>query len=176
MNKLLIPKSKNIIITGDSNENQFTRGETNVMNIANNYDLYQLITEPTSITENSSTLIDLLLTNNPQNILYSAVCEPFLDVNIRYHRPIIALLNVTKPKSPLIHRKIWLYDRGDFDSFRNKIKNTHWDNIHNTNNTMEEITDGITDKILESASESIPNRVITVRNNELPWLTNNIKN
>ena len=168
-------KIKIIIITGDFNENQFTRGETKLMNITNNYDLHQLITEPTSITENSSTLIDLLLTNNPLNILYSAVCEPFLDVNIRYHRPIIALLNVTKPKSPLIHRKIWLYDRGDFDSFRNKIKNTQWDNILNANNTMEEITGDITDKILEMASEFIPNRIITVRNNELPWLTNNIK-
>ena len=40
---------------------------------------------------------------------------------------------------------------------------------------MEEITGDITDKILEMASEFIPNRIITVRNNELPWLTNNIK-
>ena len=94
------------------------------MNITNNYDLHQLITEPTSITENSSTLIDLLLTNNPLNILYSAVCEPFLDVNIRYHRPIIALLNVTKPKSPLIHRKYGCTTGGTSTASEIKLK-TH---------------------------------------------------
>ena len=168
-------KIKNIIITGDFNENQLVHGETKIMNISKNYDLYQLITEPTSFAENSMTLIDLLFTNNPQNIQYSGVCEPFLDVNIRYHRPIIALLNVTKPKNSTTRRKIWLYDRGDFKSFRNKIKNAQWENILDTNATMEEITELMTDKILEKASESIPNRVITVRNNDLPWLTNNIK-
>ena len=102
-------KIKNILITGDLNENQLNSAGTKIKNISSNYDFYQLITEPTSITENSSTLIDLLLTNNPQNITYSAVCEPFLGVNIRYHRPIVALINSPKQTDFIVRRKIWLW-------------------------------------------------------------------
>ena len=88
-------KIKNILITGDFNEDQLNCRNTKISNILNNYDLHQLISEPTSLSENTSTLIDLLLTNNPHNVIYSAVREPFLDVNVRYHRPIVALINAT---------------------------------------------------------------------------------
>ncbi|KAK3094860.1 hypothetical protein FSP39_007176 [Pinctada imbricata] len=63
---------KHILITGDFNENQLTSGDTKIKNISNNFGLTQLITEPTSFSENASTLIDLLLTNDPDKIVYSS--------------------------------------------------------------------------------------------------------
>ena len=168
-------KIKNILITGDLNENQLNSADTKIKNISSNYDFYQLITEPTSITENSSTLIDLFLTNNPQNITYSAVCEPFLDVNIRYHRPIVALINSPKQTDFIVRRKIWLYNRGDYENFRSNIGNKEWDPLFNNQLSIDEITKNLTDTVLKLAADSIPNRIIAIRNNDLPWITSDIK-
>ena len=33
----------------------------------------------------------------------------------------------------------------------------------------------LTDKMLEAVSETIPNKTITVRQNDLPWINNNIR-
>jgi hypothetical protein len=41
---------------------------------------------PTFVTEHSSSLLDLVLVNNPHSILYSEVGPPLLD-QTRYHMP-----------------------------------------------------------------------------------------
>ena len=168
-------KIKNIIITGDFNENQLSNNESKINNLTSNFNLFQIISEPTCVSESTSTLIDLLITNNPSNILYSAVCEPFLDVNTRYHRPIISLINSEKPKTTVTHRKIWLYQQGDFNKYRNKLESTDWDSIIDSSEDINEIAQKFTDKILDIASDSIPNRIISCRKNDLPWITNEIK-
>ena len=48
---------------------------------------------PTYFSETSSTIIDLFLTANKDNILLSDVGDPFLDQNVRYHCPIYCVLN-----------------------------------------------------------------------------------
>ena len=59
---------------------------------------------------------------------------------------------------------------GDFNEDQLNCRNTKISNI-----PTEKITSNITDKILEIASQTIRNRKITVRNNELPWITTEIK-
>ena len=166
---------KNIIITGDFNENQLHKTDTKISNISTNYNLHQLILEPTSITENSATLIDLLITNNPHIIIYSGVCEPFLDVNIRYHRPIVALLHSEKRTNLNLKRKIWLYDQGDYPKLRDKISSMPWDLIFENQIGIDNIVQTVTNTLLEMAAETIPNRIITVRNGDLPWITTELR-
>ena len=60
-----------IIITGDFSINQLGNNSTKTENL--------LITEPTYVTERSSSLLDLVLVNNPHSILYSEVGPPLLD-------------------------------------------------------------------------------------------------
>ena len=125
------------------------------------YNLHQLICDPTSISENTETLIDLLITNKLQNVVYYNVFEPFLDVNVRYHKPIIALLKSTKPQNTTIKRKIWLYNQGNYDLYRQKLSEVNWDDLLNENDSVNIIADKITDKMLEIGSLTIPNRIIT---------------
>ena len=112
---------------------------------------------------------------NPQNITYSAVCEPFLDVNIRYHRPIVALINSAKQTDFIVRRKIWLYNRGNYENFRSNIGNKEWDPLFDNQLSIDEITKNLTDTVLKLAADSIPNRIIAIRNNDLPWITSDIK-
>ena len=55
-----------------------------------------LISESTHFTETSQSIIDLLLTNNSNDILISGVGEPFLDQNVRYHCPVYCVLYFSK--------------------------------------------------------------------------------
>ena len=81
-----------IIVAGDFNYNYLEpAGRHKILSIFNQYNLDQLISEPTHYTEKSSSLIDLLFINNQTIILYSGVGEVFLDQNIRYHCPIYAI-------------------------------------------------------------------------------------
>ena len=57
------------------------------------YDMKQLISDPTHFTENSSSLIDLILVRNSPNILIRGVADT------RYHCPIIVLMEFYELKT-----------------------------------------------------------------------------
>ena len=74
------------------------------------FSLTQMIDEPTHFTESSSSLLDLFITNDAHIINYCGVGPPLLD-QIRFHCPIISLLNFPKCRQKTLKRKFWLYDR-----------------------------------------------------------------
>ena len=134
-----------------------------------------MINVPTSFTENSSTLIDLLITNNPNIIELCEVREPFLNVNIRYHSPTYCFLKSEKTHNSIFTRKIFLYKYGNYDEYRNKLQTTEWDELINDNITVDQCVTNVTNKIIKVAEETIPNKIIKVNKNDLPWITNEIK-
>jgi hypothetical protein len=78
-----------IIIVGDFNNNQLNNNTNNkIRSLLTQYSLYQLIDEPTYITEHSSSTLDLLIVNDHRNIVFSEVGAPLLN-QTRYHLPII---------------------------------------------------------------------------------------
>ena len=85
------------------------------------YDLCQLIDEPTHFTEHSSSIIDLAPVNNPANILFSDVISPFIPDLVRFHCPVIVSLKFRKPAIKTFKRHVWLYDRGNYNLFRNRL-------------------------------------------------------
>ena len=87
----------------------------------------------------------------------------------------IALLKSIKPKNTVIKRKIWLYNQGNYDLYRTKLAAVNWDDLLNVNDSVDNNEEKLTNKLLEICSQIIPNRTITVRQNDLPWITNNIR-
>ena len=69
----------NIVVTGDFYLDIY-RHQTarKVFEICEQFSLYQTVTEPTHYTENSSSLIDIVLTSDKSNLINSGVAEPFL--------------------------------------------------------------------------------------------------
>ena len=90
---------KNVIITGDFNSNMLD----NPGNGKKFKDLLQLtgsiniIKSPTSVTENSSTVIDLICTNNSTKIISSSV----IDICIADHKFIYSSFKLIKSRNPL---------------------------------------------------------------------------
>ena len=136
--------------------------------------MYQLIDEPTYITEHSSSTLDLLIVNDHRNIVFSEIGAPLLN-QTRYHLPIIGFLNHYIEHSTIIRRKIFLYDRGDYNSYRQKLSTIDWDSML-TGHDIDSITCSIRQTITDIANDTISNRIISIRKDNPPWLTTAIKN
>ena len=164
----------NIFITGDFNLDILKNSSSQkVRDICQHFSLEQLITEPTHYTESSSSIIDLVFTSYKTNILSGGVGDPFLEQNIRYHCPVSFVLNFNKNTSPIFHRHIWLFDRGDYNSFSQSIQETNWSMLKNDDINI--YAKNVTEKISTLATQHIPNKTIKVRKSDPPWLINEIK-
>ena len=73
----------------------------------------QLVTEPTRITETSATVLDLVFVSIPDKVQKCSVLPGISDHELVLTDIQVRLKHVEKPK-----RKIYLYNKGDFDSFR----------------------------------------------------------
>ena len=85
----LLRKNIEHYFIGDINCNLFSEINANVnalLNISDVYGLKQLISEPTRITPSSSSLIDLVFTNQPDLVSFSGVSH----VSIRDHSLVYA--------------------------------------------------------------------------------------
>lgn len=166
---------KDIFILGDFNCDMLDpHNDNKIRNLSLAYNLTQLIDEPTHFTEQSSSLLDLILAKKPENVLYSGVISPFVPNLVRFHCPTVLYLKFRKHTDKTFKRHIWIYEQGDFNLFRDKLSNINWDDAFLGNN-LNEITEILTKTIIEAAKESIPNKIITVRPNEPEWITSNIK-
>lgn len=92
---------------------------------------------------------------------------------MRYHCPVYFVLNFHKNFTPAYHRHIWLFHRGDYHSFSQDIEATDWDALKDNN--IDTYAKNITGQISNLAHKHIPNKTITVRQSDPPWLTNEIK-
>ena len=165
---------QDIIVTGDFNYNMLaTQSSAKIKSICEQFSFTQTIKTPTHFTEHSSSLIDIILTNNENHLLYSEVGDPFLNQEVRYHCPVFGILNFTKPKRKSYLRHTWSYDRGDYNLLRGKATTTDWESLYDQdiNKHVKNITEHITD----ISKACIPNRLTRIRPDEPPWITTNIK-
>ncbi len=119
----------NILVTGDFNINVHNSTSNKISRLISSYNAEQLISTPTHYTEHSSSLIDLMFVKHTNQVITSFVADPFIPDLIRFHCPIVTVMKFNKPKTSTYKRRIWLYDRGDFDNYRNIINTTNWDNL-----------------------------------------------
>ena len=164
----------NIILMGDLNmdfNNSNTRKK--LKQILQIYNMDQLVTEPTHFTENSSTILDLIITNNPDNVYSSGVGENILDFNIRYHCPIFGIFKFHKPDVRSFKRRVWRYNEADYDTLRNKLGEVNWENCKSTD--INVYTENVIHAISANAEKVIPNKIVTVRAGEPSWISSKIK-
>ena len=70
------------------------------------FSLHQPIDQPTHYTEHSSSLIDIILVSNKDNLMFSGVGDPFLNREMRYHCPVFGILKYVKSKTKAFIRHI----------------------------------------------------------------------
>ena len=164
------------ILLGDFNFNYMAPNSAtkNFKRLTNLYQLKQLITKPTRITEDSRTLIDLFLTSRTE--LYETSVIP---VGYSDHCAIVGIkkLHRVKPPPP------WLVDIRNYKNydtalFKDDLKLVPWDIPEQDKafETPDEVWNSFKDHFLTVADKHAPVVTPRVRGKTLPWLTPEIKN
>ena len=165
---------KDIVITGDFNLNYLNNTSTRkIDSLCMQFSLYQSISQPTHFTEHSSSLIDIILVSNKENLILSGVADPFLNQDVRFHCPIYGVLKFSKPKSKAFVRHIWSYENGNYELLREKASAFDWQSLENDD--LDIYANNINSCILSLAAECIPNKHVRIKPLDPPWLTATIK-
>ena len=137
------------------------------------FSITQLIDQPTHILTNSSSLIDLIITDQVDRFVDSGLLPSRRDKS--HHEIIYGKLNLTAPLPPPYKRRVWDYNEANHDLIKETLSNTSWEAIIE-NSTPDEAVKDFTDIILSTMSQFIPNIIITINERDPPLLTKSIKN
>jgi hypothetical protein len=92
----------------------------------------------------------------------------------RYHMPTIGVLNHPIKSHISYKRKMCMFDRDEFESYRQQFSLVDWDSLL-VSDDIDISTSNITRALIDAANTNIPNRVITVKKDNPQWLTSSIK-
>ena len=159
---------------GDLNCNLLTEVVSNnsshLLNIIDIYGLSQLNTEPTRVTQYSSTLIDLCLTNSPDKISKSGV----LNIGISDHSAIYLTRKVAHLCSNM-HKTVEVRQLKNFNEaeFLRDLRMIDWKRVtmHNNPNEMWYLWKHLLASVIDKHA---PLRKKRVQNKWSPWITNEL--
>lgn len=81
------------------------------MDIVNDFDLYQFVTEPSITSASRSTVLDLCLCNRP-----STVTSVFVIPGISDHEAVVTTIKFSNaPRYKSEPKKVYIFGRADFD-------------------------------------------------------------
>jgi hypothetical protein len=107
----------NIILTGDFNADistNKTAGEDLSKFLSSN-SMYQHVTKPTRITDETASILDLVITNHSDLVKDTDVIAP---IHGSDHSTVIATLAFKTPKTLSYKRTMWDFKNSDFDKYR----------------------------------------------------------
>ena len=164
-----------IYVAGDINCNLLQDSRvsytTRLINIIEAYQLTQVISDATRITSNTSTLIDLFITNNTESIIYSGVYP----LSISDHNLIFAIRKIGIPRRSPRYVETRNFKKFNANAFLSDIKNSHLPQFDSNLVNINETWHIWKSNFLNILNKHAPRRVIKVRNKPAPWLNSEIK-
>ena len=153
---------KDIVLLGDFKCDASKPQNNRILNLMQQYNFDQLVTEPTHFTENSSSLLDLIFVRNKTNVFKAGVLNTFIENQVRYHVPTAVIFTFLKNIQKPYKRHIWLYEKGNYDEHRLILNNIDWDSITDDND-FDIVAEKFTDTLIKAAEKTVPNKTVTIR-------------
>ena len=160
-----------IFILGDLNADFSTANGRKLKQMCHLQNLKCMISEPTRITSSSSSTLDQVLTNSPFFIKGVTVTPP---ISTNDHCTVGITVNFKVKKDVAYKRTVWDYKKANFDEFRQKLKETHFDNCFDSDD-IDVVCSNWTNLFLQVAKSSVPNKLVTIRPNDSPWYTSELR-
>jgi hypothetical protein len=167
-----------IIITGDFNakSNQWYDGQGNnvlgikLFDFVAQYNMVQLVSEPTRVKDNTLSLIDLIITDSPARVTDHGVSPAIFRSD---HYLIWATLDFRAPKRSFVKQ---FYDlrRTDIPHLKRKLAEFDWNQMYAREDFHENIDNWLTEfyNIIQEHTHITRCRV---RSNDKPWFRNHLK-
>ena len=121
---------------------------------------------------NSLFSIDLIFCNQP-NLIKDSGVHSSLHENC-HHQIIFAKFNFKVHIPPPYERHIWHYKKGNIDYVKNAINMFNWTQVLNNLDINKQV-DMFNTTLLNIFKNFVPNEIITIDENDPPWITNVIK-
>ena len=135
------------------------------------YSLYQLISDPTHVLQNSSSCIGLIFTE-PNLVAGSGVhlsLHPNCHHQITYYK-----FNLFIEYLPPYEQQVWHYKHTDTNSIKKLLNQLHWDLLFQNKKVYEHVA-MLNNMLLNIFSNFAPNKIITFDYRDPPWMTEYIK-
>ena len=143
-----------------------------ISDIALRQGLTQIIDQPTHIRLNSRSCIDLIFTSNEHLVTSSGVLPSLYSTC--HHQVIFSNFNFKVPSPPSYQRRIWDFSRADKHAIKRAMNLINWDIIF-LGLSVDQMVSTLTECILNIFSNFVPNKLITIRHKDGPWMTPEIK-
>ena len=132
----------------------------------------QIIDEPTHLLPNSASCIDLIFASATGYIVDQGVLPSLFPTC--HHQLIFVKIDFKVIFPPPYQRRIWDFPKADVFSIKRSMNLIDWD-VRFSSLDVNGMVDLLNETILNICSNFIPNRVITVRDKDAPWITAEIK-
>lgn len=134
--------------------------------------LFQVINEPTRITEHSATLLDLIFTNSPGYFVKSGTLSPPGDCD---HSLVHAHMSISfaKPKSYMRH--VWDYSRIDYNKLSEALCSDNWEVIFNCVEDVDVLYNRWFESFRQILEMCVPNGMVVIRPMDNPWMNSKIR-
>lgn len=154
-------KSKNVVIGGDFNVNVLANNidKNRLFNLMISYNFHQKIKEPTRITQNSSTCIDLIFINFKikdreiivHNFGLSDHCGLLLSIPS----------NTQNLKNIVLYKRV--YNDLNINKFTNELSNINWKDVLKYNNNVNENYNQFSEVLQKTLDKCIPRTLIKIK-------------
>ena len=159
-----------VLILGDFNADCSVQPPPHLQNILVTNNLVQLVDKPTRVTEETSTIIDLILTPSPHLICKSDVLAP---VCSDHSVPYIILNNHPKP-NVRYRRTIYNYSKLDKPKLESELSNIDW-NYHLNQESIDDSAEAFSNIVMSVARVCMPVKEVIIQERDAPWITPEIK-
>jgi hypothetical protein len=161
----------NVFVLGDLNADFNTANGRKLNYMCQMQNMTCLIKEPTRITNVSATILDQIITNSPNFVHETRVTPP---ISSNDHCTVGARLNFKVKKEIAYQRTVWNYKDADFPQFRQTLLHAKFDECFQTEN-VDQACSKWTSIFLTIAKTCVPNKEVTIRPNDSPWYTNELR-
>ena len=136
--------------------------------VTSQYGLTQLLKEPTHISDNYRSCIDLIFTSQP-NLVVDFGIHHSLHENC-HHQIVYSKFDFKIFYPPPYERTVWHYQRADTELIKRSLESFDWKNAFSNCNLNEKVS-VLTKTLLNIMGNFIPNETILVEDREPPWVT-----
>ena len=142
-----------------------------LQSVIENMNCVQIVDFPTRFRNDKASCLDLLFTNRVNLIsdLHSS-CP----IGKSDHAPIIFEIKCSYPKVKKFTRNVWNIQAGNFEELNIHLSNLDWENILDVDN-VDTATNLWYDLFIQAADLYIPHKSITIKDNDLPYMTQRLK-
>jgi hypothetical protein len=134
------------------------------------FQMKQYVNEPTRVTNTTSTCLDLIILQCQH---LATRIEVLPEICSDHRVPCIYISN-NKPKERPFKRTIYDYKKLDQGKFIDLMNNTDWESVLMTED-IDTSANNFTTTFINLAKQCMPNKQITVRPKDAPWINNEIR-